>query len=166
MTRFSLIQNKKRRLALGIGILFSIVMSVLFVPFGGTGGGSSRTALAADDFNYGFVDQSNGNHFSAQFSPSGPNPGSFIFGAWGIGVFTSETPATISVDGAGVMHLTFTGAATLDEGATWERAIGYQYYVPPPRHPGHARIRSPRVNKGSGQAPKQSQALAAHAQNW
>ncbi|MFN0063240.1 MAG: hypothetical protein ACKVPX_12110 [Myxococcaceae bacterium] len=82
------------------------------------------------DLRYGFVDQSNGNWVQAQVNPAHAEAGQFQFGIWDVGVINSHlAQATVVVDGAGVTHLSYSGPATLNVGATWRRNIGYQYYT-------------------------------------
>jgi hypothetical protein len=119
------------RVVLGIVATSSILVAVFAVGVtNGDGPGTSaplraeRVQASGTGDHYGYIDQSNGNWFRAELDPSAEDAGEFQFAAWGLGVFWSENPATVSRDSAGVSHVSFSGAGQFNRGATWDRSVG------------------------------------------
>ena len=89
---------RRRRIWLILALAAAVSISWLLVSRGQV----QEVRATNDDNHYGYVDQSNGNWFRAQLNPNGSDAGDFQVAIWGLGVFWSDDPATVTRDSNGV----------------------------------------------------------------
>lgn len=110
--------------------VLAVVVSVVLVAFVAPGPGGERSVVAQtppDDREYGYLDQVHNTYILAQWNPLYPGFGGLVLSIEGLGAVYVESGLQVTAGPNDTLDVSYSGAASLDAGATYDGIFGYTF---------------------------------------
>ena len=110
--------------------VLAVGVAVVLVALVAPGSGGERSVVAQtppEDREYGYLDQIHNTYILAQWNPLYPSFGGLLLSIEGLGAVYLESGLQVTDGPNGTLEVSYSGAANLDAGATYDGIFGYTF---------------------------------------